>query len=98
MRSEKEIQKARLLVQYFEHHKPVDKSEVLVDPIKTYDLVLGLPWFEPRNLEIDRTKGRLTALQMPNGPQRTKIPKAERASHLPEHSEENTNDEPSPDI
>jgi len=35
---------------------------------------------------------------MPNGLQRAKIPDADRASSLPEHGEENTNDEPPPDI
>ena len=32
-------------VQYLKHLAPVDESEVLVVPIKAYDLVLGLPWF-----------------------------------------------------
>jgi len=57
MMSAKESRKASLLVQYFEHLKIVDESEVLVVPIKAYDLVLGLPWFKARNLEIDWTKG-----------------------------------------
>jgi hypothetical protein len=86
------------LVQYFEHLKPVDESEVLFVPMKAYDLVLGLPWFKARNPEIDWTKGRLTALRTPNGPQWAKIPEADRASPLPERSEENTNYEPPPDI
>ena len=98
MMSAKESRKASLLVQYFEHLKPVDESEVLVVPMKAYDLVLGLPWFKARNPEIDWTKGRLTALRTPNGPQRAKIPEADRASPLPERGEENTNDEPPPDI
>ena len=37
----KESRKASLLVQYFEHLKPVDKSEVLVVLPIAYDLVLG---------------------------------------------------------
>jgi len=75
-----ESQKASVLVQYFEHLKPVDKSEVLVIPMKPKDLVLGLPWFNARNPEIDWTKGRLIALQMPNGPQWAKIPEADCGS------------------
>jgi hypothetical protein len=98
MMSAKESRKASLLVQYFEHLKPVDESEDLVVPMKAYDLVLGLPWFKARNPEIDWTKGRLTALRTPNGPQWAKIPEADHASPLPERGEENTNDEPPPDI
>jgi len=40
----------------------------------------------------------LTALRTPNGPQQAKIPEAHRACPLPERGEENTNDEPHPDI
>jgi len=86
------------LVQYFEHLKPVDKSDVLALPMKEYYLVLGFPSFNTRNPEIDWTKGPLTALQTPNGPQWAKIPEADRARALPECGEENTNDEPPPDI
>jgi hypothetical protein len=45
------------LVQYFEHLKQVDESEVFVVPMKAYNLVLGLPWFKARNLEIGWMKG-----------------------------------------
>jgi hypothetical protein len=41
MMSTQESRKASLLVQYFEHHKPVDESEVLVVPMKAHNLVLG---------------------------------------------------------
>jgi hypothetical protein len=98
MMSAKESQKAGLLVQYFERLKPVDKSEVLVVPMKAYDLVLGLPWFKARNPETNWTKGQLTALRTPNGPQRAKIPEADHASSLPERGEGDTNVDPSPDI
>jgi len=40
----------------------------------------------------------LTALRTPNGPQRAKIPEADRVNPLPERGEENTNDEPPPNI
>jgi hypothetical protein len=86
------------LVQYFEHFKPVDKSEDLVDPMIAYDLVLGLPWFKGRNPEIDCTKGQLTARQTPHGPQQAKIPEADHPSPLLERSEGNTNVDPPPDI
>jgi len=96
--SAKESRKASLLVHYFEHLKPVHESEVLVVPMKAYDLVLGLPWFKARNTEIDWTKGRLTALQTPNGPQQTKIPEADHASPLPQRCEGNSNVDLPPDI
>jgi len=98
MMSAKESRKASLLVQYVEHLKPVDESEVLVVSIKAYDLVLGLPWFKARNTEIDWTKGRLTALRTPNRPKRAKIPEAEHASPPPERCEGNTNIDPAPDV
>jgi hypothetical protein len=86
------------LVQCFEHLKPFDESEVLVVPMKAYDLVLGLAWVEARNPEIDWINGQLTAQRMPNGPQQAKIPEADRAIPLPKHGEENTNDEHLPVI
>jgi len=43
-----ESRKASLLVQYFEHLKPVDESKVLVSPMMAHNLVLGLPWQETR--------------------------------------------------
>jgi len=57
-----------------------------------------LPWFKARNPDIDWTKGQLTALRTPNGLQRAKITETNRPSPLPECGEENTNDEPPPDI
>jgi hypothetical protein len=87
-----------ILFQYFEHLKPVNELEVLVVPIKAYDLVLGLPWFMARNQEIDWTKGGLTALRTRNRLQHAKIPEADCTSHLPERGEENTHDEPPGDI
>jgi len=98
MMSAKESRKASLLVQYFEHRKPLDRSMVLVVPMMAYDLVLGLPWFKARKPEIDWTKGRLTGLQTPNGLQRAMIPETDHASPLPERGEGNTNVDPPPDI
>jgi len=90
--------KASLLVEYFEHLKPVDKSEVSVVPMKPYHLVLGLPWFKARNPEIECTKGRLTALRLQNSTQRAEFRESDRTSALPELSEENTIDRPPTDI
>ena len=98
MMSAKERRNASLLVQIFEPRELVDKSEVLVVPMKVYDRVLGLPWFQARYTEIDWTQGRFPTLQTPNGPQWTKIPEADRTSPLPERGEENTNDETPPNI
>jgi len=81
-----ESQLARLLVQYFEYLKQVDKSEVLVSrPNEGIQPSLGLAM--ARNPEIDCSNGRLTALRAPNGPQRAKIPEADCTSPLPEWSE-----------
>jgi len=66
MMSAKESQEACLVVQYFEHFKPVDEWEVLVVQMKAYDLFLGLPWFEARNPGIDWSTGRLRALPTGN--------------------------------
>jgi len=77
---------ARLLVQYFEYLKPVDKSEVFVSrPNEGIRHSLGLA--TARNPEIDCSNSQLTALRAPNGPQRAKIPEADWASPLPERGE-----------
>jgi len=76
---------ARLLVQYFEYLKPVDKSEVVVSrPNEGIRPSLALA--VARNPEIDLSKGRLTALRASNGPQRAKIPEADHTSQ-PERGE-----------
>jgi len=54
-------------VQYMEHLSPVRESEVLVVPMQANDLVLGLPWFQSRNLDVDWQRGRLLALRTPGG-------------------------------
>jgi hypothetical protein len=63
MMSAKDSRKASVLVQYFEHLKLVDESEVLVVPMNAYNLFLALPWLKVKNLEFDWTKGRLTDLR-----------------------------------
>jgi hypothetical protein len=53
--------------QYMDHISPVEESEVLVVPMRAYDLVLGLPWFQSRNPDTDWQSGRLLALGTPGG-------------------------------
>jgi len=98
MMSAKESWNVSLLVQYVKHLKLINESEVLVIPMKANDLVLGLPWFKARNPKIDRSKGRLSALQTQNGSQQAKIAEVDRASSLLAGGEDNTHDAPPPDI
>jgi hypothetical protein len=51
-------------MQYLPHLAPVDESDVLVVKMTTYDLVLGLPWFERHGPEIDWARKRLLSLRM----------------------------------
>ena len=67
MMSAKDSRKTTMWCQYFEHLAPVDKLDVLVVPMTAYDIILGLPWFESRNPEIDWSKGQLLGLQTPVG-------------------------------
>ena len=60
-------QKTAFTVQYMEHISPVQESEVLVVPMQTYEMVLGLPWFQSRNSNVDWPSGRLLALRTPGG-------------------------------
>ena len=57
--------KTGFTVQYMEHLSPVEESKVLVVPMRAYDLVLGLPWFQSRNADVDWQSGRLLALRTP---------------------------------
>jgi len=59
--------KTAFTVQYMEHLSPVQESEVLVVPMRAYYLVLGLPWFQSRNPDVDWQSGRLLALRTPGG-------------------------------
>jgi len=62
-----ESRKTTFKVQYMEHLSLVQESEVPVVPMRAYDLVLGLPWFQSRNPDVDCQSGRLLALQTPEG-------------------------------
>ena len=63
----REIRKTAMTVQYMDHLAPVHKPEVLLVPMREYDLVLGVPWFKTREPEIDWANGRLTSLSTPSG-------------------------------
>jgi hypothetical protein len=62
-----ESRKTMFTVQYMEQLSPVQESEVLIVPMRAYDLVLGLPWFQSRNPDVDWQSGRLFALRTPRG-------------------------------
>jgi hypothetical protein len=53
MQHAKDSRKTRITVQYLDYPAPVNKSDVLVMPMRAYDLVRGLPWFHKQNLDID---------------------------------------------
>ena len=59
--------KTAFTVQYMEHLSQVQESEVLVVPMRAYDLVLGFPWFQSRNPDVDWQSGRLFALRTTGG-------------------------------
>jgi hypothetical protein len=96
MMSAKESRKTNISVQYFEHLAPVDQPEVLIVPMKAYDLVLGLPWFKSRNPEINWVRGQLTALRNPEGGGAP--PKADPIRTLQSECDERGEDKPPPDI
>jgi hypothetical protein len=58
--------KTRITMEYLDYLAPVNDSDVLVVPMRAYDLVLGLPWFHKRNPDIDWTHRRVTALRSPS--------------------------------
>ena len=45
------------MVQYMEHLSLCEESEVLVVPMRAYDLVLKSPWFQSRNPDVDWQHG-----------------------------------------
>jgi len=53
MQHAKDSRKTRITVQCVDCLAPVDRSDVLVVPMRAYDLVLGLPWFPKQNPDID---------------------------------------------
>jgi hypothetical protein len=53
MQHAKDSGETQIVVQYVNYLAPVDESDVLVVPMGVHDLVLGLPWFQKRNADID---------------------------------------------
>jgi hypothetical protein len=53
----------QITVQCMDYLAPVDRSDVLVMPMRAYNLVLGLPWFNNQIHDIDW--GRLTYCNRP---------------------------------
>jgi hypothetical protein len=49
----RESRKTAMTVQYMNLLAPVHEQEVLVVPMRAYDLVLGLSWLKIRKQEID---------------------------------------------
>jgi len=66
MHHAKDSRKIRITIQYLDYLAPVHQSDVLVVPMRAYDLVLGLPWFHKRNPDIDWAHCRLTTLRSPS--------------------------------
>jgi hypothetical protein len=56
----------RITVQYLDHQTPLDELDVLVVPMRVYDLVLGLPWFHKRHPHIDWACCQLTSPRSPS--------------------------------
>jgi hypothetical protein len=54
----REHQKTAITVHYLDHLALVHEPEVLVAPMRTYNQVLGLPWFKIRTPGIDWATSR----------------------------------------
>jgi len=53
MQHAKDSWKTPITVQWVDYLTPVDRSDMLVMPMRAYDSVLGLPWFPKQNPDID---------------------------------------------
>jgi hypothetical protein len=73
-----ESRKTTFTVQYMEQLSPVQESEVLVVPMRAYDLIFGLPWFESRNPDVDWQCSRLLALRTAGG---AEVVEVDRVDH-----------------
>ena len=60
-----------------QHSSLVQESDVLVVPIRAYDLVLGLRWFQSSNSDVDWQSGRLLALRTPEGAEVVRVDQAD---------------------
>jgi hypothetical protein len=63
MQHAKDSRKMRITVRYLDNLAPVDESDMLVVPMRAYDLVLGLPWSQKRYPDIDWAHRQLTSLR-----------------------------------
>jgi hypothetical protein len=52
MQHAKDNRKTRITIQYLDYLAPVNESDMLLVPMRAYDLVLDLPWFHLRNPDI----------------------------------------------
>jgi len=66
MQHAKDSRKTWITIQYLDYLAPVNESDVLVVPMRAYDLALGLPWFHTGHPDIDWAHRRLTALPSPS--------------------------------
>jgi len=66
MQHAKDSRKTRITIQYLDYLAPVNESDMLVVPMRAYDLALGLPWFHKSNPDIDWAHRRLTPLRSPS--------------------------------
>jgi hypothetical protein len=60
-----ERRKTVFMVQYMEHLSPILELEVVVVAMWAHHLVLGLPWFQSRDPDVNWQHGRLFALRTP---------------------------------
>jgi len=63
MQHAKDSRKTWITVQYLDHHTLVVESDVLVVPMRAYNPVLGLPWLQKRNPDINWAHCWLTSLR-----------------------------------
>ena len=63
----RESRKTAIIVQYMDNSAAVYKPEVLVIPMRIYNLVLGLPWFKTHKPEIDWATSRFTSIRTRSG-------------------------------
>jgi hypothetical protein len=100
MHHAKVSRKTSITVQRMQHLATFTEAEVLVVPMRAYDLLLRLTWFRARNLQIVSNLRRVIGLRSPNGPHAADIlggeekPPPEGHKKLPELPE----DTPAPDI
>jgi len=73
----RDSRKMTISAQYFDNLAPVEEPEVLVIPIKAYDIGMGLPRFRAREPGIDWSPNRLLSLRTP----------CSSGSHGTEHTE-----------